>query len=137
VADRPAARDAQRALTEDLTRLVHGEEELARVQAASRALFGQGALSDLDERTLRAALAEVPRAEVPSLGAPIIDLFAESGLVESKSAARRTVKEGGAYLNNTKVPDESYVPTQEDLLCGRFLVLRRGKRSIGGVEVVS
>ncbi|MEV5413502.1 tyrosine--tRNA ligase [Thermopolyspora sp. NPDC052614] len=137
VADRPAAREAQRALAEDLTRLVHGDEEVARVQAASRALFGQGALSELDERTLRAALAEVPRAEVTSLDVPIIDLFAASGLVESKSAARRTVKEGGAYLNNTKITDESYVPTREDLLCGRFLVLRRGKRSIGGVEVVS
>jgi tyrosyl-tRNA synthetase len=74
---------------------------------------------------------------VPSLGAPIVDLFAESGLVESKSAARRVVKEGGAYLNNVKITDELYVPTQEDLLHGRFLVLRRGKRSVGGVEIVS
>ncbi|GAA5060516.1 tyrosyl-tRNA synthetase [Thermocatellispora tengchongensis] len=135
LADRPAAREAQRALAEDVTTLVHGADELARVVAASRALFGQGSLEELDESTLTAALAEVPKATVPALGAPYIDLLAESGLVESKSAARRTVKEGGAYLNNVKVTDEAYVPGPEDLLHGRFLVLRRGKRSVGGVEV--
>jgi tyrosyl-tRNA synthetase len=137
VADRPAAREAQRALAEDLTTLVHGREELLRVVEASRALFGQGSLAELDERTLESALAEVPRAEVAALGAPFVDLLAESGLVESKSAARRAVKEGGAYLNNVKITDEAYVPTADDLLHGRFLVLRRGRRSVGGVEVVS
>ncbi|MBX6386016.1 MAG: tyrosine--tRNA ligase [Microbispora sp.] len=135
VAERPAAREAQRALAEDLTTLVHGSDELARVVAASRALFGQGSLADLDARTLESALAEVPKAVVPSLGAPYVDLLAQSGLVESKSAARRAVKEGGAYLNNTKITDEEYVPTADDLLHGRFLVLRRGKKTIGGVEV--
>jgi tyrosyl-tRNA synthetase len=135
VADRPFAREAQRALAEDLTRMVHGEEELAAVVAASRALFGHGSLAELPADTLAAALEEVPKATVPALGAPLVDLMAESGLVESKSAARRVVKEGGAYLNNTKVTDESYVPAADDLLHGRFLVLRRGKKSIGGVEV--
>ncbi|PZG49533.1 tyrosine--tRNA ligase [Spongiactinospora gelatinilytica] len=135
VADRPAAREAQRTLAEDVTAMVHGADELARVVAASKALFGQGSLSELDERTLGSALAEVPRATVPALGAVYVDLLAESGLVESKSAARRAVKEGGAYLNNTKVTDEAYVPAGDDLLHGRYLVLRRGKRSIGGVEV--
>ncbi|WP_370028350.1 tyrosine--tRNA ligase [Planotetraspora sp. GP83] len=136
VADRPAAREAQRTLAEDLTTLVHGADELARVIAASRALFGQGSLDELDARTLESALAEVPTATVPSLGAPYIDLLAESGLVESKSAARRAVKEGGAYLNNVKITDEEYVPSADDLLHGRFLVLRRGKKTIGGVKVV-
>ncbi|GGQ08363.1 tyrosine--tRNA ligase [Streptosporangium pseudovulgare] len=137
VADRPAAREAQRTLAEDVTTLVHGEDELRRVVTASRALFGQGSLEELDERTLGSALAEVPRAEVPALGAPLVDLLAQSGLVKSKSEARRAVNEGGAYLNNVKVTDDSYVPTTDDLLHGRFLVLRRGKRSIGGVEVVA
>ncbi|GAA3429290.1 tyrosine--tRNA ligase [Streptosporangium sandarakinum] len=137
VADRPAAREAQRALAEDVTTLVHGADELRRVVTASRALFGQGSLEELDERTLGSALAEVPRAEVPALGAPLVDLLAQSGLVKSKSEARRAVNEGGAYLNNVKVADDSYVPTTDDLLHGRFLVLRRGKRSIGGVEVVA
>ncbi|MFG1755856.1 tyrosine--tRNA ligase [Streptosporangium sandarakinum] len=137
VADRPAAREAQRTLAEDVTTLVHGADELRRVVTASRALFGQGSLGELDERTLGSALAEVPRAEVPALGAPLVDLLAQSGLVKSKSEARRAVNEGGAYLNNVKVADDSYVPTADDLLHGRFLVLRRGKRSIGGVEVVA
>ncbi|GAA1279700.1 tyrosine--tRNA ligase [Planotetraspora silvatica] len=133
--ERPAAREAQRALAEDLTTLVHGGDELARVIAASRALFGQGSLSELDARTLESALEEVPKATVASLGAPFVELLGESGLVESKSAARRAVKEGGAYLNNVKITDEEYVPSADDLLHGRFLVLRRGKRTIGGVEV--
>ncbi|MFD0732336.1 tyrosine--tRNA ligase [Planotetraspora mira] len=133
--ERPAAREAQRALAEDLTTLVHGADELTRVIAASRALFGQGSLSELDARTLESALEEVPKATVASLGAPFVELLGESGLVESKSAARRAVKEGGAYLNNVKITDEEYVPSADDLLHGRFLVLRRGKRTIGGVEV--
>ena len=135
VAERPAAREAQRALAEDVTALVHGREELERVVAASRALFGHGTLQELDERTLEAALNEVPKAKVPALGSPYVDLLAASGIVESKSAARRAVREGGAYLNNVKVTDEDYVPTADDLLHGRFLVLRRGKKTIGGVEV--
>ncbi|MFF3668136.1 tyrosine--tRNA ligase [Microtetraspora malaysiensis] len=135
VAERPAARAAQRTLAEDVTTMVHGEAELARVIAASRALFGQGSLEELDARTLESALAEVPKATVPALGLPYVDLLAESGLVDSKSAARRAVKEGGAYLNNVKITDEEYVPSQDDLLHGRFLVLRRGKRTVGGVEV--
>ncbi|MEU7857824.1 tyrosine--tRNA ligase [Nonomuraea sp. NPDC049141] len=135
VADRPFAREAQRTLAEDLTTLVHGAGELAAVVAASKALFGQGSLEELPVATLAAALAEVPKAMVPALGAPFVDLLADSGLVESKSAARRAVKEGGAYLNNVKITDEAYVPEASDLLHGRFMVLRRGKKSVGGVEV--
>ncbi|SEN26377.1 tyrosine--tRNA ligase [Nonomuraea pusilla] len=135
VADRPFAREAQRALAEDLTTMVHGADELQAVVAASRALFGQGELKELPAATLQAALAEVPKAAVPALGASFVDLLSDSGLVESKSAARRAVKEGGAYLNNVKITDEAYVPAADDLLHGRFMVLRRGKKSIGGVEV--
>ncbi|TDE59229.1 tyrosine--tRNA ligase [Nonomuraea mesophila] len=135
VAERPFAREAQRTLAEDLTELLHGRRELDAVVAASKALFGQGTLEELPAATLGAALAEVPKAKVDSLGTPFVDLLSDSGLVESKSAARRAVKEGGAYLNNVKITDESYVPTSDDLLAGRYLVLRRGKKSIGGVEV--
>ncbi|WP_327091744.1 tyrosine--tRNA ligase [Nonomuraea sp. NBC_01738] len=135
VAERPFAREAQRALAEEFTTMLHGADELVKVVNASKALFGQGSLEELDAATLGAALSEVPKAVVPALGASFVDLLAESGLVESKSAARRAVKEGGAYLNNAKITDESYVPEAGDLLQGRFLVLRRGKKSIGGVEV--
>jgi len=135
-AERPAARIAQRALAEEVTTLVHGADECAKVIAASRALFGQGALEELDERTLAAALAEVPRAEIPPGDLPsVADLLAASGLCKSKSEARRTIAQGGAYLNNAKVLSEDATPTADDLLHGRFLVLRRGKRNIGMVEV--
>ena len=137
-AERPAERRGQRVLAEDVTALVHGPEELARVQAASRALFGQGELGDLDEATLAAASAEVPHASVPP-GAlpPVADLLmlALPVQVPSKSAARRAIAEGGAYLNNGKVASEDAVPGQDDLLHGRFLVLRRGKRTVGVIEV--
>ena len=139
-AQRPAARTAQRVLAEDVTTLVHGSEEYARAVAASLALFGQGELRDLDERTLAAALAEVPSAtvEADALRAgqlQVADLMAAAGLVASKSAGRRAIAEGGAYLNNVKVTMPDAVPSTEDLLHGRFLVLRRGKRTVGGVEV--
>ncbi|MGW1808746.1 tyrosine--tRNA ligase [Streptomyces sp. NPDC002078] len=134
--ERPQARAAQRALAEELTTLVHGADQTAAVIAASRALFGQGELSELDGRTLAAALSEVPHIQVAELG-PVVDLFAEVGLVASKSAARRTVKEGGAYVNNAKVGSEDAVPSSEDLLDGRWLVLRRGKKNLAAVEVVS
>jgi tyrosyl-tRNA synthetase len=139
-AERPAARVAQRTLAEDMTTLVHGAAECQKVMAASRALFGQGDLGALDEKTLEHALAEVPRFTVapgPGGSLPTVaDLFAATGIVPSKSAARRAIAEGGAYVNNRRVTDENAVPSPEDLLCGRFLVLRRGKRTIGGVEVL-
>ena len=134
--ERPQARAAQRALAEELTTLVHGADQTAAVIAASRALFGQGELAELDDATLAAALSEVPHIQVAELG-PVVDLFAEVGLVASKSAARRTVKEGGAYVNNVKVASEDAVPAKEDLLHGRWLVLRRGKKNLAAVEVTS
>ncbi|MDL4822058.1 tyrosine--tRNA ligase [Actinomadura opuntiae] len=137
-ADRPAARVPQRALAEEMTTLVHGADETAAVVAASKALFGQGALEELDERTLRSALAEVPRTEIPPGELPpVVDLLAASGLCKSKSEARRTIAQGGVYLNNAKVESEDAAPAPDDLLHGRFLVLRRGKRNVGGVEVTA
>jgi tyrosyl-tRNA synthetase len=132
--ERPQARAAQRALAEELTTLVHGADQCAAVINASRALFGQGELADLDEATLRAALAELPHARVGEL-LPVVDLFTEVGLAPSKSAARRTVKEGGAYVNNVKVTAEDAVVAGDDLLHGRWLVLRRGKKNLAAVEV--
>ena len=132
--EKPAARAAQRALAEDVTALVHGREQLDRAIAASKALFGQGDLAELDAATLNAAVAELPQAQVGEL-ASIVDLLAATGLVPSKSAARRAIKEGGAYLNNAKVTDEEAAPTAADLLHGRWLLLRRGKRSLAAVEL--
>jgi tyrosyl-tRNA synthetase len=139
-AERPSARAGQRALAEDVTTLVHGADACRRVIAASRALFGQGDLEDVDPLTLADAIAEVPHAPVrvsddasmPS----VADLMAATGIVLSKSAARRAIAEGGAYLNNRKLTAEDAVPGPEDLLHDRYLIVRRGKRTIGGVEVL-
>jgi len=136
-AERPSARTAQRVLAEDITTLVHGAEEYGRAVAASQALFGQGDLGALDSRTLAAALAEVPSVTLKAGDAlpPVADLMAATGIAASKSAARRAIAEGGAYLNNVKVTEQDTAPQPSDLLHGRFLVLRRGKRTVGGAEV--
>jgi tyrosyl-tRNA synthetase len=136
--ERPAARIGQRALAEEVTTLVHGADETGRAIAASRALFGQGSLTDLDERTLAAVAAEVRAAQVPRNGElpPVANMMAAAGVAPTVSAARRAIAGGGAYLNNQKVTDEKAVPGAEDLLYGRYLILRRGKRTVGAVEVV-
>ena len=136
--ERPAARIGQRALAEEVTTLVHGADETGRAIAASRALFGQGSLTDLDERTLAAVAAEVRAAQVPRNGGlpPVANMMAAAGVAPTVSAARRAIAGGGAYLNNQKVTDEKAVPRAEDLLHGRYLILRRGKRTVGAVEVV-
>jgi tyrosyl-tRNA synthetase len=133
--ERPEEREAQRALAGELTTLVHGEEAADDAVAASRALFGQGDLSQLDERSLEAALAELPRATVrPDQDLPpFVDLLVETGLCESRGAAKRTLAEGGVYLNNRRVTDGA-APTTSDLLHGRWLVLRRGRRALAAVE---
>jgi tyrosyl-tRNA synthetase len=139
--DTPQARAGQRALAEEMTTLVHGAAETVKAIAASRALFGQGNLAELDEKTLAAALAEVPSTTVRVSGngngdlPAVADLMAGTAIVPSKSAARRAIAEGGAYLNNRKVTEPDAQPGQADLLHGRFLVLRRGKRTVGGVTV--
>ncbi|MGH3305161.1 MAG: tyrosine--tRNA ligase [Streptosporangiaceae bacterium] len=139
MAERPAARLAQRLLAEEVTALVHGAAELGRVQAASEALFGQGDLRALDAATLAAAVAQVPSAEVDRAGGgvlpPVADLLAACGIVPSKSAARRAITEGGAYLNNERVTGVDAVPAGTDLLHGEFLVLRRGRRTVGAVRI--
>lgn len=135
--ERPQARAGQRKLAEELTTLVHGAEQTRKVVAASQALFGKGDLAELDEATLGAAMAEAPTATVRLTDTPsIIDLFVETGLAQGKSAARRTVNEGGAYVNNQKIAEDGWVPGRDDLLPGNWLVVRRGKRHTAGVKVV-
>lgn len=136
VAARPAAREAQRALAYDVTSLVHGTDATDKVIAASRALFGGGDLAGLDEPTLRAAVAELPSAEV-RVGDPLVDVLAATGLVASKGAARRAIAEGGASVNNRKITDDTAVVATEDLLHGQWLVLRRGKRTLAVARAAS
>jgi tyrosyl-tRNA synthetase len=135
-AEQPARRAGQRALAEELTTLVHGARECAAAAAAGRALFGQGALEELDAQTLAAAVAELSPYEVAAGDLPpVTNLMASAGVVASVSAARRAIEEGGAYVNNVKVTDIAAVPGPEDLLHGRYLVLRRGKRTVGVVQI--
>ncbi|MGH3333935.1 MAG: tyrosine--tRNA ligase, partial [Nocardioidaceae bacterium] len=136
--EKPFLRAAQRALADDVTTLVHGEEETERIKAASAALFGSGDLVDLSPATLGAALREAGSVEVKRVGGipNVVDLLLETGLVASKGAARRTIAEGGAYLNNRRVEDPEHTPDESDLIGGSWLVLRRGKKHLAGVEVV-
>ncbi|MDP9443223.1 MAG: tyrosine--tRNA ligase [Actinomycetota bacterium] len=137
--ERPQARAAQRTLARDVTTLTHGAAATAAVEAAAAALFGGGDLHRLDADTLEAALREAALVQVPARdgGPSVVDLLVGTGLVESRSAARRTVQEGGAYLNNARVEDPDAVVLPEQLLHGRFAVLRKGKRTLAGAEVVT
>ena len=131
---RPAAREAQRTLAAEMTSLVHGPTATEQVQAASAALFGQGALSALPAPLLEAALAEAGTLQVSGELPGLVAMLHRSGLSASTSAARRAVTDGGAYVNNVRVTDVDWRPAAEDLLHGRWLVLRRGKRSVAGIE---
>ncbi|WP_273113078.1 tyrosine--tRNA ligase [Corynebacterium durum] len=137
VDERPHAREAQRRLAQEMTNLVHGKDATHAVELAAQALFGRAELTELDEETLAGALSETTIAEI---GADdprtIVDLLVATGLVESKKAARRAVNEGGAYVNNQRITSDEWQPTNEDLLHGRWLVLRRGKKNFAGVRIV-
>jgi tyrosyl-tRNA synthetase len=135
VEQRPAAREAQRALAEELTTLVHGAQECARAIAASAALFGRGELADLDETTLEAALSETGVVAISADPLPaVLDVLIATDLVDSKSAARRAIVEGGVYINNNKITDPDAALGSADLLHGRWVVVRRGKRSVVGAR---
>ena len=130
----PFKREAQKALADDVTDLVHGEEERKAAVAAAQALFGRGELGELEPNALESALREVGAVEMPG-EVSFIDAMAAAGIVDSKSAARRAVQEGGAYLNNEKVTDPDLVLSSDALLHGRFAVLRRGRKTVGGVII--
>jgi tyrosyl-tRNA synthetase len=133
--EKPFLRAGQKALAEHVTTLVHGAEETAHVQAAAAALFGGGDLSALSGSTLAAALREAGSASVSGEIPSYVDLMVETGLAKSRGDARRTITDGGAYLNNRRVEDPELVPSASDLVGGSWLVLRRGKKTFAGVEV--
>lgn len=129
-ADSPYLRAAQKRLALEVTSLVHGAEAAEAAIAASAALFGNGDLESLDDQTLKAALSELPNVTVGD-GHSIAQALVDTGLVDSLSAGRRAIKEGGVYLNNSKIEDES--ATVMDWLPGGFAVLRRGKKTLSGL----
>lgn len=134
--DKPWMRAGQKALADEVTTFVHGAAETERIKAASAALFGAGELHDLSPDTLGAALREAGSITVPAdSSSSVVDLFVETGLSKSRGEARRTVAEGGAYLNNERVTDPEAQVGREDFIAGSWLVLRRGKKNFAGVEL--
>ncbi|MSO25833.1 MAG: tyrosine--tRNA ligase [Candidatus Nanopelagicaceae bacterium] len=134
----PGARQAHRELAREMTTLIHGAVMAKKVEEAAKALFGQGEISDLDLATLDAALGQLPKTTIKKGDAfpSWIELLVATGVVDSKSAARRIVNEGGAYLNNKRVESEDFTPSKSDLLQGKYLLLRKGKRDLAAVEIV-
>lgn len=135
VEERPFKREAQRRLAQEMTDLVHGVEAREAVELASQALFGRAELADLDEATLAGAVSETEVYEF-SGEETIVDLLVGAGLADSKGAARRSIKEGGAYVNNVRIEDETWAPAEQDYLHGKWLVLRRGKKNFAGAKRV-
>ena len=134
--DNPGLRSAQRRLASEVTTIVHGAEEAGAAELASRALFGRGELAELPESTLGAALREAGAVDLRAEDRPsVVDALVASGLADSKSAARRAVADGGAYVNNQRVTDPDQELSNGLLLHNKWAVLRRGKRSISGVSV--
>lgn len=132
VADNPGARNAARFLARDVTARVHGSDAMAKVEEVSKALFGQGDLNEVDGATLSAAAQALPNAAFTP-GLLVVDAFTLSGLCDSKSAARRLIKEGGAYVNNERVADEGAILEKSQLIKGNLILLRKGKRELGAV----
>lgn len=131
-AEAPFKREAQKALADDITDFVHGVEQRKAAVAAAQAIFGRGELQELDDATLDGVMREVDAAPLPE-PMPFVDAMALSGVVKSKSEARRAVNEGGAYLNNEKVADADMLVDASQLLHGRYGVIRRGRKTVGGV----
>lgn len=136
-AEKPFLREAQKVLADEVTTLVHGADETAQAKAAAEALFGGGDITTLSGGTLAAALAEAGAVDVDAAdGIPgVIDLLTLTGLASSKGEARRTVSEGGVYVNNVRIEDADHVPSSSDLIAGSWLVLRRGKKRFAGVRM--
>lgn len=134
----PHLRAAQRALADDITDLVHSRAEREAATSAAAAIFGRGELHDLDAATLAAVCQELGGAQM-SIGSDlpsIIDVMTAAAVVPSKSAARRAVDEGGAYLNNLRVTDAEQTVAESDLLAGKFVIVRRGRKTVGAVEIM-
>ncbi|GAB3621712.1 tyrosine--tRNA ligase [Glutamicibacter endophyticus] len=135
VAERPHQRKAQRELAWAVTSLVHGEEATQKVIDASAAVFGNGELQSIDLETLQSVIAELPRATVEAESLNILSVLTTSGLSKSQSEARRTVSEGGAYVNNQKVEGIDSELSADDFLHGRYALVRRGKKNMAVVEL--
>jgi tyrosyl-tRNA synthetase len=133
VAGNPGARAAQKALARAMTSTVHGETAFADAQRASEIMFG-GGLDGITEAVFQDVVGEIPtreleRAGLEAGGVSVLDVLVHSGLAPSKGQARKDVEGGGIYLNNVRVAEISRRITSDDLLFGKYLLLRKGKRT--------
>jgi tyrosyl-tRNA synthetase len=136
-AERPEQRAAQRVLADDVTALVHGPAERDAAVQAAEAVFGRSDLRELPESVLDDVAAEIGAAQLEANGdlPTVAEVLAAGGVVPSKSAARRAISEGGAYVNNERVTDPEARLAEYDLLHGRYVIVRRGKRTVGAVSI--
>lgn len=134
----PHKRVAQRALADDITDFVHGKQQRVAAEKAGAAIFGRGELGELDEATLGAVHKELGGIEVKTGQEDplVIDVLAEAGVVKSKGEARRAINEGGAYINNEKVADVNARISPDSLLAGGYVLVRRGKKTVGSAKIV-
>ena len=134
--ERPEQRVPQKRLAAEMTLLVHGREELDKIEAASTALYGAGEIRNVDPQTLKAALSEAQSAsyaslnDVPDLAQVLVDLE----LVTSKGQAKKDIKAGGVYVNGERVQDMGYSLSQDDLIGETLVVIRKGKKHYGIVQ---
>lgn len=140
VVERPEGREAQRKLASVMTQTVHGETALARAEQASQALFG-GDISGLSAAEISDIFSDVPSCELPKTqlegaGLPVADLLVTAGVAKSKGEARRSLQEGGIYINNHRVSGENPAAGLGDMLEGQFIVLRKGKKNYTLVKVI-
>ncbi|MBN2549227.1 MAG: tyrosine--tRNA ligase [Anaerolineales bacterium] len=137
--ERPEQREAQRRLAREMTALVHDQTALSRAEQAAQALFG-GDISGLSAADIQDIFAEVPSSDLPKTqlegqGLSIVDLLAASGLCSSKGDARRSIAEGGIYLNNRRITDAAQMVLLAEAIEGQFIVLRRGRKNYHLVKV--
>ena len=140
LAEKPEAREAQRTLAEEMTRLTHGETALDSAKQASKALFG-GDISGLSAMNIQEIFTDVPsttvnKTDFEGIGMSIADLLVAANVTKSKGEARRSIRGGGIYLNNIRVADENRLVPIDDAIEGKFLVLRKGKRHYNLVKVI-
>lgn len=136
VAEEPHARRAQRVLAEEVTRFVHGPDELERVLLATEALWGRGELRDVEAATLLAAVQDLPQTDITTGKTSVVDALVGSGLESGRQAALRTVRGNGLSVNNVKVTDPDYVFSEKDLLPGDLVLLRRGRKTLAAGRAV-
>ncbi len=136
-ADKPHLRIAQRALADDITDLVHSPAQRRAATAAATAIFGGGELGELDGQVLADVHRELGGTELAVGEAlpTVVDLLVAGGVVNSKSAGRRAVAEGGAYVNNIKQTDPEQVLGSDELLAGGHVIVRRGRKTVGSVRI--